>query len=81
MVRSVVKGQGLEAPLPQAAPVLEIVPLAEKVAQPAVPPAEETMRSVVEAVPATVRSALGFTVPIPTRPLVLMVSAEAEEVA
>ena len=36
--------------VPQAVPVLEIVPIEEKVAQPAVVlPAEETMRSVVEA--------------------------------
>jgi hypothetical protein len=41
-------------PEPQAVPVLEMVPFAEKVAQPADPPAEETMRLVVEAVPETV---------------------------
>src|SRR3989344_4724727 len=38
-------------PEPQAVPVFEIVPFVEKVAQPAAPPAEETMRLVVEAVP------------------------------
>jgi len=38
---------------PQALPVLEIVPLALKVAQPGVPPAEETIRLVVDAVPVT----------------------------
>ena len=39
-------------PEPQAVPVLEMVPMVSKVAQPAAPPAEETMRLVVEAVPA-----------------------------
>ena len=39
---------------PHVLPVLEIVPFAENVAHPAVPPAEETMRFVVEAVPETV---------------------------
>ena len=38
-------------PEPQAVPVLEMVPVVLKVAQPAVPPALETMRLVVEAVP------------------------------
>ena len=38
-------------PEPQAVPVLDIVPLLLKVAQPAVPPAEETIRPVVDAVP------------------------------
>jgi hypothetical protein len=37
------------APVPQADPVLDIVPFAEKVAHPAVPPALETIRLVVEA--------------------------------
>ncbi len=36
---------------PQALPVFEMRPVAEKVAQPAAPPAPETMRFVVEAVP------------------------------
>ena len=44
-----VKGKAKLA-VPQAVPVLEMVPIAEKVAQPAVAlPAEETTRSVVEA--------------------------------
>lgn len=43
--------ESVPPPEPQALPVLEIVPLVEKVAQPAVPPALETMRFVVEAVP------------------------------
>ena len=41
-------------PPPQAEPVFEIVPFVLKVAQPAVPPAEETVRFVVLAVPETV---------------------------
>ena len=41
-------------PVPHATPVFESVPLLENVAQPAVPPAEETTRFVVEAVPETV---------------------------
>ena len=40
----------LPPPEPQAVPVFEMSPIEEKVAQPAVPPAEETMRLVVEAV-------------------------------
>ncbi len=38
-------------PEPQAVPVLEMVPFVLNVAQPAVPPADETMRLVVDAVP------------------------------
>jgi hypothetical protein len=38
-------------PPPQAEPVFEIVPSVAKVAQPAAPPALETTRFVVEAVP------------------------------
>ena len=41
----------LTVPLPQVVPVFEINPMALKVAQPAVPPALETVRLVVEAVP------------------------------
>ena len=40
----------LPPPEPQAVPVFEMSPIEEKVAQPAVPPAEETKRLVVEAV-------------------------------
>src|SRR6185369_12582536 len=43
--------------VPQATPVLERRPIAEKVAHPAVPPALDTIRLVVEAVPFTVRFA------------------------
>ena len=46
--------ENVPEPEPQAVPVFEIVPSEAKVAQPAVPPAEETMRSVVLAVPETV---------------------------
>jgi hypothetical protein len=38
--------------VPQAIPVFEIVPLIENVAQPAAPPADETMRFEVDARPA-----------------------------
>ena len=41
---------------PQALPVFEMVPSVAKVAQPAVPPALETVRFVVEAVPETERA-------------------------
>ena len=41
-------------PEPQAVPVFEMSPVVENVAQPAVPPAEETVRFVVLAVPETV---------------------------
>ena len=44
-------GDAPPAALPQAVPVFEISPTAENVAQPAVPPAFETMRPVVEARP------------------------------
>src|SRR4051812_10981216 len=50
-----VNGKALP-PEPQAVPVLEIVPLIEKVAQPAAPPADETIKFVVEAVPETVNA-------------------------
>ena len=43
-------------PDPQATPVLERSPMVEKVAQPAVPPALETTRFVVLAVPEMVRA-------------------------
>ena len=44
-------GDAPPAALPQAEPVFEISPTAENVAQPAVPPAFETTRPVVEARP------------------------------
>jgi len=49
-----VKSEPPPAPVPQATPVFDIVPFAENVAHPAVPPADETMRFVVDAVPETV---------------------------
>ena len=46
--------ENVPLPEPQAVPVFEMRPVVLKVAQPAVPPAEETVRSVVLAVPETV---------------------------
>src|SRR3989344_1193767 len=43
-------------PEPQAVPVLEMVPMVLNVAQPAEPPAEETIKFVVDAVPVIVRA-------------------------
>ena len=53
-----VVGVQLKVPLPdpQATPVLLMRPIVEKVAQPAVPPALETTRLVVLAVPEMVRA-------------------------
>ena len=62
------KGSAALAAEPQADPVLEIAPVAEKVAHPAVPPpALETVRFVVEAEPDTSSCTVGV-IPIPTRP-------------
>src|SRR3989344_6639117 len=47
--------ENVPLPEPQAVPVFEMRPVAENVAQPAAPPAEETVRFVVEAVPEIVR--------------------------
>ncbi len=63
-----VKGKALPPPEPHAVWVFEIVPMVSNVAQPAVPPALETMRLVVEAVPLTASRALGLVVPMPTLP-------------
>jgi hypothetical protein len=60
-------------------PVLLIVPSAAKVAQPGVPPADEIMRFVVEAVPFTDKRARGLVVPIPTLWLEPIKSVEVPE--
>ena len=52
---------------PQALPVLEMTPVAEKVAHPAAPPALETMRLVVEAVPVTASALVVAAVPVAFR--------------
>src|SRR3989344_1718909 len=48
--------ENVPLPEPQAVPVLEMRPVTENCAQPVLPPALETRRSVVEAVPETVRA-------------------------
>src|SRR3989344_6038633 len=56
-----VVSEGMAAPplpLPQAVPTFVMVPSAAKLAHPAVPPAEETMRLFVDAVPETVSAVL-----------------------
>lgn len=50
-----VKGKAPPVPVPHETPVFEIRPVAENVAQPGVPPAEETIKLVVEPVPVMVR--------------------------
>ncbi len=50
-----VKSLAPPPPDPHALPVFEISPVAEKVAQPGVPPAPETMSAEVDAVPLTLK--------------------------
>lgn len=60
----VVGVNGKLPPPPQATPVFEMRPVAEKVAQPAAPPALETTKLVVEAVPVTARFVVVAAVPV-----------------